>query len=248
MSFFITLPSNSSQTVYEKNTQARFKTKLKNPIYLDGSYEVALVEILYPISSKYRPDGIIKISTDDVSIDYKLEFFKDENLSDLINRMNNDFKLFNLNISPTIEYHFISKRIYLFIPENVGISFMNNIHETLGFDKSEYIGINNITIKSSEIITQCNSENSNFYIYSDIIEYQIVGNDQSPLLRIIHIDDVKKGLNFASKIFDSPHYIPVSRNNIDVIEIEIRNNLGSLVYFTKGEVVVKLHFKRKSFY
>ena len=159
--------------------------------------------------------------------------------------MNDDFKLFNLNISPTIEYH--SKRISLFIPENVGISFMNNIHETLGFDRSEYIGKNNIT-KSSEILTQYKNENSNFYIYTDIIEYQIVGNEQSPLLRIMHTDDEKKGLNFASKIFDSPHYIPVSRNNIDVIEIEIRNNLGSLVYFTKGEVVVKLHFKRKSFY
>ena len=94
MSFFITLPSNSSQSVYDKNTQSSFKTKLKNPIYLDGSYEVALVEILYPISSyfKYRPDGIIKISTDDISIDYKLEFFKDENLLKISSLYDTDSK------------------------------------------------------------------------------------------------------------------------------------------------------------
>jgi hypothetical protein len=39
----------------------------------------------------------------------------------------------------------------------------------------------------------------------------------------------------------------VVRKNIDTIEIDIRNNLGDPVYLTKGEVVVKLHFKRKSF-
>ena len=49
MSFYITLPSNASQSDYADNTKTRFKTKLKNPIYLEGSYEVALVELLYPV-------------------------------------------------------------------------------------------------------------------------------------------------------------------------------------------------------
>ena len=67
MSFFVTLPSNASQRDYENNTKTKFKTKLKNPLYLDGSYEVALVEILYPVSWKYRPDGKINISIDTIS-------------------------------------------------------------------------------------------------------------------------------------------------------------------------------------
>ena len=36
-------------------------------------------------------------------------------------------------------------------------------------------------------------------------------------------------MNFTSKIFDSPHYIPMARNNIDTIEIDIRNHLGDPV-------------------
>jgi hypothetical protein len=67
-------------------------------------------------------------------------------------------------------------------------------------------------------------------------------------LRIVPTGDVVKEMNFTSKIYDSNHYIPVARNNIDTIEIDIRNHLGDPVNFTKGEVVVKLHFKRKSFY
>ena len=86
------------------------------------------------------------------------------------------------------------------------------------------------------------------YIYSDIVDYQFVGDEQAPLLRIVPTGDVNKALNFTSKIFDSPHYIPVARNNLESIEIDIRNHLGYPILFTSGEVVVKLHFKRKSLY
>ena len=51
-----------------------------------------------------------------------------------------------------------------------------------------------------------------------------------------------------SKIFDSPHYIPVSKNNIDTIEIDIRNHFGEPILLKTGEVVVQLHFQRKSYY
>ena len=76
------------------------------------------------------------------------------------------------------------------------------------------------------------------------MEYQIVGNNQAHLLRIVPTGEVNKGLNFTSKFFDSPHYIPVARNNLDTIEIDIRNP----IYFTSGEVVVKVYFKIKNLY
>jgi hypothetical protein len=57
-------------------------------------------------------------------------------------------------------------------------------------------------------------------------------------LRIVPTGVVVKEMNFTSKIFESPHYKPVARINIDTIEIAIRNHLSDPVYFTKGEVVV----------
>ena len=45
------LSSNSSLDIYPDNTLANFKVKLGRPIELSGSYEVALVEIIYPNKS-----------------------------------------------------------------------------------------------------------------------------------------------------------------------------------------------------
>ena len=44
MNFYITLPSNASEKDYPNNTKTHFKTKLKNAKYLDGTYEIALVD------------------------------------------------------------------------------------------------------------------------------------------------------------------------------------------------------------
>jgi hypothetical protein len=46
--FFVTLPSDSSAKYYPDNTVARFVTKLSETIRLQGQYEMALVEIIYP--------------------------------------------------------------------------------------------------------------------------------------------------------------------------------------------------------
>ena len=246
MSFYVTLPSNASQSDYEKNTKTCFKTKLKVPVYLEGSYEVALVELLYPISWKYRLDGRINISIDNISINYNIEFFTYESLPDLILRIHEDFKL--LQVAPGIDYLQTTQRIYLFLPENVVFTFFDNVHETFGFTNTQYKGEVNSDRFKSLPVRHFLSDISNFYIYSDIVEYQFVGNEQAPLLRIVPTGEVNNKLNFTSKIFDSPHYIPVARNNIDTIDIDIRNHLGDPIYFTSGEVVVKLHFKRKSFY
>ena len=48
--FHITLPSDSSLAYYPNNTVARFTTKLSQPIYLTGEYEVGLSELIFPHS------------------------------------------------------------------------------------------------------------------------------------------------------------------------------------------------------
>lgn len=47
--FYVTLPSNSSMTIYPENKVNHFKTKLNKPIVLTGNdWEVGLAEISYP--------------------------------------------------------------------------------------------------------------------------------------------------------------------------------------------------------
>ena len=46
--FYLTLPSNSSSKYFPNNTLTHFVTKLHNDVSLNGEWEVALVDIMYP--------------------------------------------------------------------------------------------------------------------------------------------------------------------------------------------------------
>ena len=63
MSFYITLPSNSSLDDFPENTLTHYTTRLKTPLRLNGNYEVALAQILFPRNWKHTTDGIIILNT-----------------------------------------------------------------------------------------------------------------------------------------------------------------------------------------
>lgn len=49
-SFYVTLPSNGSKQYYADNTASVFRNQLTQPLQLEGRWEVALVEMQYPLS------------------------------------------------------------------------------------------------------------------------------------------------------------------------------------------------------
>jgi len=81
------------------------------------------------------------------------------------------------------------------------------------------------------------------YIYSDILVPQIVGNTYAPLLRICHITG--KHSEIVHKVFNAPNYIPVIAHELSKIDISIRTDIGNVVPFLYGKVICKLHFKKK---
>ena len=87
MSFYITLPSNSSFNDFPNNTLTHYITKLKNPIRLNGNYEVALAQIIFPKNWKYRQDGSILINHPERSTRINVEFYVWETISELINKL-----------------------------------------------------------------------------------------------------------------------------------------------------------------
>jgi hypothetical protein len=46
--FYVTLPSDSSEKYYPDNAVARFVTRLRETVRLDGEYEITLAEIIHP--------------------------------------------------------------------------------------------------------------------------------------------------------------------------------------------------------
>ncbi len=81
------------------------------------------------------------------------------------------------------------------------------------------------------------------YIYSDIVQQQFVGDKLANLLRIVKIDEKEEQ---SVNIFTAPYYLPVSRNYITDIHIEIKTGADQQVIFYAGTSVCKLHFKKRN--
>ena len=61
MSFYVTLPSNSSMKYFPNNTLTKYTSKLHNQLQLEGKYEVALTEIMFPFNWLPTISGNIEI-------------------------------------------------------------------------------------------------------------------------------------------------------------------------------------------
>ena len=84
---------------------------------------------------------------------------------------------------------------------------------------------------------------NSIYVYSNVIEDCVVGNAVVPLLRTVLVSGNYGDL--VQKIFIHPHYLPISQNRINDIEISLRDDQGSLIPFEFGKVLIKLHFRKK---
>lgn len=86
---------------------------------------------------------------------------------------------------------------------------------------------------------------SSFSVNCNLVQSQTVGNTQQQLLRTIPITSSVRG-EIVHKEFIVPHYTDVLVRQFDSIKIWIRNERGELINFQFGEVILKLHFRRKT--
>ena len=79
-----------------------------------------------------------------------------------------------------------------------------------------------------------NLNNTNaIFIYSDVIDSQIVGDRLIPLLDINAVQGGPGDL--VSSRFDKPHYKPVLRKHFSNIHISLRDDQGNPIRFEKGK-------------
>ena len=83
------------------------------------------------------------------------------------------------------------------------------------------------------------------YIYSDLVECQRVGDAYVPLLRTLTVP-VKPVGELVTETFHNVHYCGVERGTFESVEIQLVDRLGINIPFQTGDVIVKLHFKHKT--
>ena len=86
------------------------------------------------------------------------------------------------------------------------------------------------------------SDTSSIYIYSNIVDYELVGNIETKLLRRVQANGV-----FGDHIehrFSYPLYKKLAYDRLQEIEIMLCNDQGEPIKFEYGHVAMTLHFRQ----
>lgn len=269
--FYIFLPSEVSRDPARRNTLSQYRTTLPSPLDLNGEWEVSLVEIMYtkswlsfPVSEEIgfdfftiTKDGFFIDSARSARLIYTVPEgnYSVEELFDVIDKGLQGTPFGDKTIYPRLffdnkkniarvkpGFHTGDRSLAIvpkFGPLLTGILGFTERYETylssILFD-SLYVGEREVDLEGGR---------RSIFVYSNIIEPQVVGNTHAPLLRIVPIDPHVPLGSHISCSFDNTYYFPLSRNFVTSIEITLRDITGSLIPFRSGRVVSTLHFRQK---
>lgn len=251
--FYITLPSDSSVKFYPDNTVAHFTTKLSQRLRLDGDYEVALCELIYPnYWENFKGlEQCIKISDyagyrrnilTPLAFSFKSGYYQSTN--DLLKYMNEHMSTASLGV--VFNFNESIKKINLKVTsdDNGEVEMSDELKLLFGFDIEDTDPYGNGTHYAINTF-DLNAGLRLMYIYSDVVSYSTVGDTCTPLLRVFSgVTDSHESMTRIT--FTQPYYIPVARRDIETIEININDELGRPMPFGFGKSVVILHFRRKN--
>ena len=99
--------------------------------------------------------------------------------------------------------------------------------ELLGYPSTE----KGYTISKSEkasLLPQLEGSAHSLYVYSSVVENQLVGDTVAPLLRVVCPAANQMGEKVTEK-YIRPYYVPVNTNYIDTVDIQIRTTTGQLL-------------------
>lgn len=244
MSFYVTLPSDSSRNYFPENTISHFITRLPTPIELRGEWEVGLTEFIYPHTwyNVNESNNLIGFDFGDGKYEGRrippgfYETVPDILKAIFIKKMENKIKF---------TYTSTTKRVTVNVKKKAKVILENGLAQMLGFDSREIESTDN-NIEKTEISLLVADPCAHYRVlmlYSDIVEPQIVGDVLAPLLRIVNVTGSDGEVICVT--YDRPHYLPVSRKSFDSLEVVIRTHLGELMPFERGRSYVKLHFRQK---
>ena len=236
--------------VHPDNTLTEFQVRLPQPLSLQGEWEVALVEITYP----YRWYNVPEDTQFFFRVNEEGTTWKSKSIptgyydspSDLIKAMQDT--AFQEKIR--INYSKRSEKAKITIEEGARMTMKSTLAEMLGYSIS---GGQKQLIHGGQRLLGSGEHPAEFvadvrpvqhiFVYTDIIDDQIVGDKKVPLLRTVKV--TRNYGDVIMEYFNTPHYIPLKQKFIDTITISLRDDIGEKIKFTRGRVILKVHFKRR---
>ena len=274
-SFYMTLLSDSSQTVFPDNTNYCFRTKLPKQISISKEeWEVAVVELILPSQIKNvteEESHFSVVSTDEdiiralnelqlpsepkepLGVRLSIPAGKYNSATELLDEMDKQITercrdvFTDHAIVFNIRYSEVARRIKFAnnSHERVGLGLHPNLRLKLGV-KADMMDENMFPGFDSFPHTPDLNMGYNFlFIYSDIVDHTFFGDVEAPLLRVIPYNPADTESLQQHKEFLNLHYVPVTRSFFDKVAVYIMGETGKEGHFENGKSLVKLHFRRK---
>ena len=79
-------------------------------------------------------------------------------------------------------------------------------------------------------------------IYTNIIDYQLIGNSYAKVIKTITLNRPRKFGTSSNKSFHPVQYVELSEREIDTVSVDIRDVEGKFVPFLYGIFILTLHF------
>lgn len=271
--FYVTLASNACLKYYPDNKTSYFKTLLNRPLYLEN-YQVALSEIIFPtrICNIFDNNNTIFFGPffsahipvqNRKTTSYLRQFISCkipkgiyENIETLIDVINasvikrsgwdeNMLELSDGKVCITQDFKTklddqVAHGAEIKVQSKAAVQFENRLGTILGYPPNA-----NIIKTSPSYYSLVAGIPGEIFLYTNIIDYQIISNTSAQLLKIIPIslnDDVKNRIEFLNR-----NYLNVIVNQIDNITIECRDAQSQLIPFEDGtNIILTLHFKKNN--
>ena len=247
--FYVTLPSNASIQIYPNNKIWSYRTKLAKPIVLTEPYEVGVIEFQYPRVWASFPASDADVTVYDSKTEQTLTIPLSVGFYDSIPRIVKEFNskclIHQATSHISMQYNNITNLIYFSGAEGTILTFKGRLAEILGFKPGVLFPLPPSTNFRKHYAAphpaDIHGGSYNIFVYSDIVDYQLVGDSHVPLLRCINI--TPEVGRMPTLTYDKPHYTSLSKSVIDDIEISLKNDQNQYIPFTYGRVIVKLHFR-----
>ena len=261
-SFRIELVSNASGELFPDNTLSSFTNFLPEQVILEAQWEVAISEISYPSMYQIITEGKFKFFDEKLSKStstYNLEPGLYTSITDIVEAMNTPFQERNNHNENCITVK-VSRRsqkvVFILANDTSGLAFCStDFGHIFGNNVGNEFGVLMIGKGPHEPqfaydIVRIHS----LMIYSDLVEYSIVGDTKAPLLRcFLFISKLKGGdiittgqyMNYQT--FSNLQFRPLLKNFFHSIHIDLRDTSGEKTPFVSAGITrLVLMFRKVS--
>jgi len=252
MSFFLTLPSNSSFNVFPENKISDYRTKLCKTIsFPKNDFEIAVTEVLFPkdiLVFHSQEAAWIQLkernSTSDLKLFLRKNFCVDETIDNLLDHINEVVQgVLKDRTEFILQFDYYEKRVGLSINETKYIvKFSPKLHAVLGFDSKQEEITKVGQVYKATYPPDLRAGSYTGFLYSDIVEPQIVGDTESQVLRVFSLSsstEIFRTINFIN-----PYYKKLNTSDFDVIRVFLLDESGDPIAFRSGIFTVVFHIRK----